>query len=198
MKMKLQYLAAASAAIVLGGCVVQCLNPLLTEKEYATSPGLAGTWVQKEGDKEQGIWVFEQDDRQYKLTHTDEKGSKATFKVAAGRLGTNVFLNAMIEDLVPAGKLNDLAVVHLVPAYTFIKLRKTDEGLTLSAMNLEWLNKLLAENPKAVAHVVRTVGSDKIPLLTASTEELQKFVAKYAEDDKAFGNEIKLVRKGGK
>ena len=195
MKMKLQFFAIACAAIFFGGCVIQCLNPLFTEKDYITVPGLAGTWVQKEGDKEQGIWTFEHDDRQYKLTQTDEKGSKATFKVAAGRLGTNVFLNAMIEDPTPGVKLNDIAAVHLAPTYTFIKLRKTEAGLTFAAMNLEWLNKLLAENPKAVAHVVRTINSEKIPLLTASTEELQKFVAQYTGDEKAFGNEINLVAK---
>ena len=101
----------------------------------------------------------------------------------------------MIEDPAPVGKMNDLAAVHLVPTYTFIKLRKTDEGLTLIAMNLEWLLKLLSDEPKAISHVMRRVDKDYVPLLTASTEELQKFVTKYASDDKAFGNEIKLVRK---
>ena len=198
MKTKLRFLTVAFATVLLDGCVVQTLNPLFAEKDYASYPGLVGTWIQKEDDKEQGVWVFEQDGNQYKLTHTDEKGSKATFKVAAGRIGTNVFLNSMIEDPTPGVKMNDFAAVHLVPTYTFIKLRKTDAGLTLVAMNLEWLSKLLAENPRAIAHTVRRVGDDKMPLITASTEELQKFVAKYAEDEKAFGNEIKLVPKAAK
>ena len=38
------------AAAVLGGCVVQCIQPLFAEREYITYPGLAGTWVQKEDD----------------------------------------------------------------------------------------------------------------------------------------------------
>ena len=188
-------LAVAFAAWLIGGCVVQTINPLFAEKDSITQPGLAGTWAQMEEGKEQGLWVFEQDGQQYNLTHTDEKGSKATFKVIAGRLGTNAFLNSTINDPTPGVKMNDFAAVHLVPAYTFIRLRKTETGLTFAAMNLEWLNKLLEENPKTVAHVMRKVGDDKIPLLTASTEELQKFVAKYADDDKAFGNEIKLVPK---
>lgn len=193
MKLKLPFYVVACTAIFFGGCVVQCINPLFASKDYITVPGLAGTWAQMEDGKQQGLWVFEPDGRQFNLTHTDEKGSKATFKVAAGRLGTNVFLNAMIEDPTPGVKMNDFAAVHLVPTYTFIKLRKTEAGLTFAAMNLEWLTKLLEENPKAIAHVVRIIGSDRSPLLTASTEELQKFVAKYAADEKAFGNEINLV-----
>jgi hypothetical protein len=195
MKTKLSLLSIACAAWLIGGCVVQTIHPLFGEKDFISPPGLAGTWAQKEDGKEQGLWVFAQDGRHYKLTHTDEKGDKATFKVAAGRLGTNVFLNSMIDDPIPGAKMNDFAAVHLVPAYTFIRLRKTETGLTFAAMNLEWLGKLLEENPKAVAHVARKIGDDKIPLLTASTEELQKFVTKYADDDKAFGNEIKLVPK---
>jgi hypothetical protein len=193
MKMKRSVLSAACAAWLIGGCVVQTINPLFGEKDFIFQPGLAGTWVQKEENKEQGTWVFEQDGRHYNLTHTDEKGSKATFKVAAGRLGTNVFLNSMLEDPMTGTNMNDFAAVHLVPTYTFIRLRKTAAGMTFAAMNLEWLSKLLEENPKSIAHVMRKVGEDKIPLLTASTEDLQKFVTKYADDEKAFGNEIKLV-----
>lgn len=198
MKMKSSLFALVLTAVFFGGCVVQCLNPLFAEKDYIAVPGLAGTWVQKEGETEQGTWVFVQEAGSYKLTHTDEGGRKATFKVAAGRLGTNVFLNSVLDDLTPGTKLNDIATVHLAPTCTFIKLRKTDAGLTLVAMNLEWLGKLLAENPKAVTHTLRSYGNDTLPLLTASTEELQKFVARYAEDETAFGNKIKLVRKGAK
>ena len=197
MKKKLQLFGVGLIAALLAGCVVQSINPLLTEKEYISYPSLVGTWAQKEGVKEQGVWKFEQNDKRYKLTHTDEKGRKATFDVAAGRIGTNVFLNFLLDDPTPGAEINDFAAVHLVPVHTFAKIRKTDAGLTLVAMDLEWLAKLLEENPKVIAHVLRSEGSgtNKWPLLTASTEDLQKFVAKYAADDKVFKNEIKLVPK---
>lgn len=187
-----------AVALVLAGCVVQCLHPLFKDTEYASLPWLAGTWEQREDNKVQGKWTFESDDQQYRLTHTDEKGSRAVFNVAAGRIGTNHFLCMEIKDLAPGWEVNDFAAVHLVPVYTFARLRRTDAGLTLAMMNLEWLMKLLSDNPKALSHVMRKVDKEHMPLITASTEELQKFVAKYAEDDKAFGNEIKLVRKAGK
>jgi hypothetical protein len=180
------------AAILLAGCVVQCIYPLFTEKEFMQYPALVGTWTQKDEDKEVGLWTFTEDERRYKLSQTDEKGRKAVFQVVAGKIGTNVFLDCSLADPSPTEQLNDFATVHLVGAHTFVKAIKTNDALLLVAMNTEWLEKHLEQNPKAVAHIRR----DKMPpLLTASTEELKKFVATFANDTNAFQNEIKLVPK---
>ena len=197
MKTKLPLFAVGLLAALFAGCVVQSINPLFAEKEFIAFPNLVGTWAQKEGDKEQGVWVFAADGQQYKLTHTDDSGHKAMFHVAAGQIGTNVFLDSFLEDLIPHGEMNDFATVHLVPTHAFIKIRKTGAGLTLVLMDLDWLTKHLTENPKALAHIMRPSGGgdERWPLLTASTGELQKFVAQYANDDKVFKNEIKLVPK---
>jgi hypothetical protein len=191
MKTKFVFGLCLVAAIFFAGCVVQSIHPLFAEKELVTYPSLVGTWVQQDGEKEVGLWVFVAHDRQYELTHTDEKGHKALFTVGVGKLGTNVFLDGFPANLLPGGELNDLAQAHLIGAHTFVKLVKTNDALVLLAMEYEWLENLLKENPKAIAHVVQ----DKRPILTATTEELQKFVAKYASDEKVFKNEIKLVPK---
>jgi hypothetical protein len=187
--MKKTSLVVLMAAAVLSGCVVQCIHPLFTEREYVGYPGLIGTWVQKEdGGEEVGVWTFEQNERQYKLTHTDEKKRKAVFNVAAGKIGTNVFFDFSLQDPLPGGQLNDLASAGLIAAHAFVKIVKTNDALLLVAMNYEWLEKHLAGNPKAIAHVVQ----DKRFILSASTADLQAFVAKHAHDDKAFANVIKL------
>ena len=56
------------------------------------------------------------------------------------------------------------------------------------------MEKLLKEKPTAVKH---EMVEDRL-ILTASTKELQKFVLKYADDDRVFTNEIVLDRKGAK
>ena len=182
------------AAAMLSGCVVQCIQPLFAERECVTYPGLAGTWVQKEDDgKEIGVWTFEENERQYKLAHTDEKGRKAIFNVAAGKIGTNTFFDLSLQDPLPGGQLNDLAGAGLIAAHAFVKVVKTNDALLLFAMNYEWLEKHLSENPKAIAHIVQ----DKRFILSGSTAELQSFVARQAHDDKAFGNVIKLSHRKG-
>ncbi len=199
MKMKLPLYAVALAAILFSGCIVQSLHPLFMEREYISYPGLVGTWVQMDGEKEQGTWIFGVVSNRYLLTHTDEGGSKATFMVTAGRLGTNVFLNTVLNEPMVAGqptKWNSFAAWHIVPTSAFFKVRTNEHGLTLTGMNLEWLDEQLPQNPKLIGHVYRPVGDGtSFPLLTAPTKDLQKFVAQYADDAKVFKDEVKLVPK---
>jgi hypothetical protein len=182
------------SALLLGGCVVQSIHPLFNEQDYVAYP-LAGTWTQKDGDKEQGVWIFAAANKVYKLTHTDEKGRKAVFAVAAGKIGTNVFLDFSPAldslDQVPGSEVNDFFAADIIPAHVFTKVVASNGAISLVAMDYEWLQQFLEKNPKAIAHVVQ----DKRPILTASTEELQKFVAKYASDEKVFKNDILLVPK---
>jgi hypothetical protein len=52
------------------------------------------------------------------------------------------------------------------------------------------MEELLKENPDAVEHT--SVG-DRL-VLTGSTKELQAFVLKYADNEKAFTNQVILSR----
>ena len=183
----------AVIAVLLGGCVVQTIQPLFAEKEYVSVPDLTGTWVQKDDGKQIGVWVFSTNEQRYRLAHTDEKGRKATFDVIAGKIGTNTFLDFTLNGIEPPDSLNDFAAVSLIGAHVFAKVSKKDGALILAGMNYEWLEKHLSENPKAVTHILQ----EKHPILTATTDELQKFVAKYANDAVAFRNEISLGRKPG-
>ena len=191
MKTKFPFGLCLLGASFFAGCVVQSIQPLFSEKELVSYPALVGTWSQPDGEKVVGVWTFAAHDKQYELTHTDENGHKALFTVGAGKLGTNMFLDGFPADLLPGSELNGVAQAHLIGAHTFVKLVKTNDALVFLAMDYEWFEKLLQENPKAIVHIVQ----DKRPILTASTEELQKFVAKYANDEKVFKNEIRLVPK---
>ena len=190
MKTKL-FVGLGLIAMLVGGCVVPSLQPLFAERDYIYAPELVGIWIPKdESDKE--VWVFAEDGRQYLLTHTDDKGHQATFHIAAGSIGTNVFLDFSPLDPRPGQELNSLLQAHLLPVHLFAKLVKTNDDLTLVAMNVEWLNDQLKANPKEIAHAHRT--SDA-PLLTGSTEEVKKFVTRHASDTNAFKNSIVLTAK---
>ena len=178
----------AAAGLLLAGCLVPSLQPLFAEKDFIPVPFLPGTWEQKDAGKRIGLWQFSAEGPHYQLTQTDERGHKAMFDVSAGKLGTNVFLDFMLRDVESHGSLNDFAAVSLVAAHVFARLERKDGALQLSAMNVEWLEKHLTENPKAVAHLWQ----DKRPILTATTEALQKFVAQHANDESAFRNQIEL------
>jgi hypothetical protein len=188
MKTKLLFILGL-VAMIFGGCVVQSIQPLFNEKEYIEYPVLVGAWKQQEENKDVGVWIFSKEGTHYKLVHSDEKAHRASFNVAAGKIGTDVFLDLVLTDIEPKDSLNDLAQVSLLATHAFAKLVKTNDALVFVALDYEWLEKHLEANPKAIAHVLQ----DKRPILTASTEELKLFVAKHAKDNKVFKNEIKLV-----
>ena len=187
MKWKL-LVPVATAGLLLAGCVVQSIQPLFAERDIVSLSFLTGTWEQKDAGKRIGLWQFSAEGSRYKLTHADEQGHKAIFDVSAGNIGTNLFLDFVLSDTEPHGSLNNFAAVSLIAAHAFARLDRKDGALQLSAMNLEWLEKYLTENPKTVAHLWQ----DKRPILTAATEDLQKFVAKFARDESAFRNQIEL------
>src|SRR4051794_33789195 len=108
MKAKL-LLGLTFLALLVGGCVVQSIQPFLAEKDFISVPFLMGTWEQRDAEKQVGLWTFTAEGQRYKLAHTDEEGHKATFDVSAGKIGTNVFLDFSLHDVEPPDSLNDFA-----------------------------------------------------------------------------------------
>ncbi|HMJ89525.1 MAG TPA: hypothetical protein VK530_06895 [Candidatus Acidoferrum sp.] len=189
MKSKLFFAASALCAVLFTGCLVPSLEPLFEEKDLVAYSDLIGTWTQD--GKGEDSWQFEKDGKYYKLTHVDSKKRTATFVGSVGKLGTNVFLDLFPGDSKLEGQVNDLQLVHLAPVHTFVKLSKQGSALHLTAMDIEWLNEALKQNPKLISHVSRK----EYAILTASTPELQKFVTTYGDNTNVFKNVIKLESK---
>lgn len=82
------------------------------------------------------------------------------------------------------------ASVVIRPAHIFFKLQVTNSTLQLDALNYDWLDKLLKQNPQALAHErVHEPDRDEKEarlMLTASTAELQRFVLQHAGSTNAF------------
>lgn len=186
--MKTKLLVLLACVTILTGCLVPSLNPLFEEKDLVSYSDLIGTWNQD--GKDNNSWKFEKEGRRYKLTHVDEKKRTALFDISIGKIGTNVFMDVFPADEKVEG-LNDFTTVHLVPAHTFAKIEKHGRSLHLVMLDFEWMGKTLKDKPTLVPHVMR----GNYPVLTASTEELQKFVAKFAADTNAFNNSIDLQPK---
>jgi hypothetical protein len=79
----------------------------------------------------------------------------------------------------------------LIPAHTFLKIDSIEPTLKIRLTNEDKMKELLKENPTAIQHT--TV--EKRTVFTAPTKVLQKFVLKYAEDERVFTGEISLIRK---
>jgi len=173
----------------LAGCVIPSLNPLFTERQSITYPAIVGSWTQDDGKQ---TWTFAAStNNTYKVTQTDEDHHVAIFDVRIGKLGTNIFFDSFIDDPKFEDRINNLAILHLAGVHLITKVSNDGDALHLTWLDVEWMNGELKKNPKLIPHVMQSERA----ILTASTEELQKFVTQYAADTNAFKNEIKLMRK---
>jgi len=195
-KIKTKKLLFYLLAALLGGCVpVMSLHPLFTEETLVFDEKLLGTWVD---DSNETTWQFgnsNKSDKAYEFIFTDNDG-KGSFVALLVKLQKNLFLD-IYPDKLPCDEKDPNKVewmyntLFFMPVHTFIKINGIEPELKLQLTDDDELKKLLKENPNAVEH---TSTEDKF-VLTASTEELQAFVVKYADDSRVFTAEVVLARK---
>jgi hypothetical protein len=191
-KKLLFYLLAA----ILGGCIpVMSLHPLFTEKTIAYDEKLLGTWIDDSND----TWQFSdanKPEKAYNLIFTDEKGQKGAFLAHLVKLDSKLFLDVFPSEMPwdekdPNKTQWPYNTFFLVPAHTFIKINAIEPQLKLQLTDDDELKKLLKDDPNVVEHTL--IEEDRL-LLTASTEKLQAFVLKYADDSRVFTEESILNR----
>lgn len=189
---KLRFFIILGISLLIVGCPARSLYPLFAKKDLLFNPSLLGTWVD---EKEKDTYTFQpsEDNKAYNvIVHefkddssqkgTEGRGDTAIYKVHLGQIGQFWFL-----DSYPGRKTPDH---HLISAHIISRIWFGGDTLRIAPLENDWLKKMIDTNRLKIAHV-RLKGDI---ILKASTQELQKFVLQYAEDDKAFPNPGKLVR----
>ncbi|OQA01074.1 MAG: hypothetical protein BWY69_01492 [Planctomycetes bacterium ADurb.Bin401] len=174
MKKKLQIAAFYFLTIILTGCVPS-LHPLFTEDEKVFDANLAGIWSTDSNE----IWEFRKDAKGYECIYIDKDGKSGKFTGTLGKIQDNAFMDIYPKELYL--NENDFYKFHFVPAHTFLKVHLAKDSLELRMLHPESLDKLLKSEPNAIKYErIENVGN----VLTASTEELKKFIRKYGLDEK--------------
>ncbi|MDP1726341.1 MAG: hypothetical protein Q8M15_06125 [Bacteroidota bacterium] len=169
---------------ILTGCIPS-LNPLYTSMDLIFKSEFLGTWKET---KSIDSWTFEQkSDKEYKLTHTEDN-KHATFRAHVVKIGEFLFLDLYPEEL---KSVDHLYQIHFFPVHTFSKIKIINDQLTIEMFDPSWLEKGIESNQINIAHIK---SSDGTILLTASTEELQKFVLKYADTKGVFQEPLTLKK----
>ncbi len=204
MKKSLKFATIALAGllgILLNGCIPS-IYPLYTADKLVMLTGLPGKWQQDKGQAPQNgdtkkpeTWTFRQGEgKNYLLIHEDEDGYFAAFDVHVVKLGDHYFMDFYPDDM-PDEKttgigsmlgnpqeLNSFMKIHLLAVHTFAKVELSGNVLKISMFDPEFLEKLLERQQIRIKHE-KTEGGY---VLTASSEDLQKFVGKYATEKSAF------------
>jgi len=207
---RIAWISCLIMSLLLTACLTS-VHPLYTEKDRRFDDRLIGAWnqltfshVKYDGDTEtttvtfdeEGHWFFSEEedkDREgpaaYKLLHWDEgETDTAEYEAVLMELGGVSFLDIFPED-VPVN--NTLAFMTLFPTHLFAKVELDSDTTRLKFFNGDWLVDLIEENRVRIKH---EQSGGEHTLLTAGTEDLQKFVLKYLEEEKAYGDELILIR----
>ena len=183
----------------LQGCFVKSLHPFYTDDDIIFKKELIGNWT----DKDSAAWeirqhmrttgLFKPDapDKSYDISLTDNKGS-SRFIAHLFRLEDQLYLDFLPTD-VSCG--NNLAGVHLIATHSLAKVDFSGGKISIGWYNEEWLIGLFNKNKIRIAHERLPYDPDQRNsesmqvILTARTEELQKFIIKYGNDPEAFKKE---------
>lgn len=176
------YFLFLGLTVLIAGCPARSLQPLFTENDVTFNPAILGTWVNK-GD----LYTFRQSrEKNYEVVVHDTSSGRndsVAYAVQLGKLGNSWFLDSFFS--------GDPGDFHLLSMHIISKVEfQSADSFTVSSLESDWLKKKIDDGSVTISHVER----DGDIILTATTQELQQFVSRYANDSGAFPNPGEFVR----
>lgn len=174
--------------LLLNGCIVKSLHRFYHEEDVIYDEAILGTWV----DEDYTRWVISQYTFGKGFMQADSTDNSYLVELYEDSLAPVQFNVHMFEvegkkylDFMPLRDNGDYGLLdmHLVSTHSLAMVDYDKAGnVTISWFAEEWLSSLFEENRVKIAHeVVKNPGinTDTFFVLTASTNELQKFIKKY-------------------
>ena len=195
MKTKIILSVLLILVVILPGCVYS-LYPLYTNSDLVYDKNLEGVWGEP-GSKD--VWKFENllehelapyknkaerekeevikkgfiNKNTYLLTYTEDGVSKKML-VNMCKLGNNLFM-----DLFPEA---EPCTDHYIPVHSYAKVKMTGHKFEFAPFASDYLDKLLEQNTIRIKHE----SFENYKIITASTDDLQQFVMKYADRQELY------------
>lgn len=192
MKKIVSFLFITVMAVLLQNCIVKSIHPFFLESDVIFKKELLATWTDQEG----GQWTikpFGAKPNAYEM-HWTQDGKNVVFLAHLFNLQGELYFDFLpLSD----GKNEDFALftLHLMPTHSIAKVEVLNkEEVRIKWFNEDWMRSLFDQNRIKISHEViydeaPKDDDDKIYILTAPTDELQKFVIKYGGEDAAFNSE---------
>lgn len=193
-------------SISLTGCL-STLYPIFHENDVVFNQRLLGSWKYIE-DKEEKFFEFRKipegrkseltasirrvSDKGYLVSRTDSLGKVLSQSfVFLAKIGRNHYLDYYPAEMPSQKGTNKFYKSHFVKIHMSYKIDfKDNDHFEMKRFDGDFLDKLIADNKINIRHVV-VEGSN---IITASTDDLQKFIIQYSENQKAFLGSISCGR----
>lgn len=217
MKTLSKYILYLSGILILfSGCYLKSVHPLIPVSQAILVDGIEGRWetedqrwtifndmnsvpnVSISGLKVEGEVSFsagegdsiDSDENTYFILFEDlqDTSSDTVFFIGSiGELNNQKYMDLSLFDL---ARSQTLESNHLLPVHTFSRINISSDELSLEFFKDSWIKSLIESNRVRIKH--EKLGGDI--LITASSEELQKFVEKYGDDEKAYEDAMILKK----
>lgn len=216
---------------IFAGCIdidntVQSLNPFYTDEAVVEFPQLEGEWLSfivLDGDvlpMNIKPWVFE--DNTVKIFDEDRKVSVAQtkfFQIEDSYFADIIMANFNLDlfddsnDDMISSDMNSLtnaaftfwSIFHWRPVHLVYKVQIDEEhtSLVLAPLSLDWLGKILEENPDLIPLIDPSDPDSPLPLplANATSETWMSLLKKYRNEEEAFPSDQifkVLLKKSGK
>jgi hypothetical protein len=192
--------------MLVSSCVLSSLFPLYTEKDLRTDDGLIGKWQVGKENGDIWYWIIEKVDTNYngegffKGTPWSEYKTGKTYRLVAQQdTIQQEFALHLLEldgmryiDLYPVNVevSHGFLAWHMVPTHIFGRIEINENQLITRFFEQDFFVKLIEQNKIRISHI----DMNGRELITAETDELQKFAKKYADQSQAFQKPDTLPR----
>ena len=179
---KITQLLLLASVVMASGCV-PTLHSLFTAKDVSYDPALEGVW--QNADATWTIKPFHKPTGRYSLQTSMKNQPPGDFYATLGIIGTNRFLE-LTPQRPSAIHPKSFLGGHFVQLHSFWKVALGGDSLVLTSMSTQWFQSMAQQKKIDIKYEKPDSSDQGILFLTASTQELQDFVAKYADDPGAF------------
>jgi len=178
--------------VFLSGCIPS-LQPFYTEQDLIFEPGLVGSFSEPDGS---AVWTFSKAaDREYRLVIKDRANS-SSFSAHLFKLANHTYLDLYPgKDGLDDCPREDFFKASLVPGHLVLKIPQIQPNLKLQVMDEDWIKEQLKMKKQTVPHSL--IESDRL-VLTGRTEEIQAFLKKISDEEKAWGKPAEFQKRDSK
>ncbi len=212
--MKSRILLSLIALLLLNSCIVKSLFPFFTKDTIHFEKAFLGTWKDENNSDWKVSYLKEKIKKENKgdslstkrdmdildiyingyyieRNHNDQKSS---YLAVPFKLNNQLFFDFI--PFSPENEFNDVPTLvshHFVTAHSLVKVDINKDTVTLKWLDSDKLEKLLDEKRIKIKHV-QTIDFPNRYLLTASSEELQKFIKKYmaSSDNNKWSTDVQF------
>jgi hypothetical protein len=181
---------------LVSGCGIFSLHPLYLKADLIIDIKIIGTWHNQQEDENLYFIIDTLKDNKYEFVVIDDKDT-LEFEMGLLRLNGQYFIDLFPNtdcSFFDSGNCVSLEnfVRNYIPAHTFMKLDVKQGAIVLTEFDNERLLDLFKQNRIRLPHE-QPEDMDYV-VITAGTDELQKFISRYAADPDAFNDPATYYR----